>query len=596
MNILEAEDIIKGLPDQSLMEEAQAPSGQVPQFLVVSEIQRRTDMRKRYQDQQQPQGTVTDQIVQEGIMGAMPPQPMMPQAMPPQAMPPQAMPPQQMFGGGIIRLQEGGFLDQQTVSGAGDVRSQIERAIAEGASMADLLTIFKNQPEAIELVKQLVADRQRASVSQYNPLLDEGVSDLDKAFIASERAKDIVADQIGSRFNYFQPPEIVGDMVEGAVNAYRSMPSMDDLVSSFRDMAQEQNPDYSMIAPAGLGISMDDLPSLPEGAGSNTPEMFQSGRDTNTQLASLPDLGQTDVALPARSRGEGIASARESYVPNLPDFQLPQMTEQERRAIRGGVGSVFDLIFGVPERPDYEVAREVATVRPFDQAEAKPGQVDAPKALKDALELAQEGTQDASRKGAGILYEEDGIGALLRGGPKEVQGTSPRQAQAVPDPGKPDALDFSDLIKESKDAAMANALMQLGAGIAGGDLSKGISAAGIAATKGQQDARAMAIRKRLSEYQAGREDQARGEEIDLKREQYGKSLLQTSLSSIPDMIRQKGVELASLRSYLPEDDLQIQAIVQEIKNLTNQYNTLMARAASELNDFSGYRVVSTSGA
>jgi hypothetical protein len=624
MNILEAEDIIKGLPDQSLMQEAQAPSGQVPQFLVVSEIQRRTDMRKRYQDQQQPQGTVTDQIVQEGIMGAMPPQPMMPQAMPPQAMPPQAMPPQQMFGGGIIRLQEGGFLDQQTVSGAGDVRSQIERAIAEGASMADLLTIFKNQPEAIELVKQLVADRQRASVSQYNPLLDEGVSDLDKAFIASERAKDIVADQIGSRFNYFQPPEIVGDMVEGAVNAYRSMPSMDDLVSSFRDMAQEQNPDYSMIAPAGLGISMDDLPSLPEGAGSNipemfqsgrnvnaqlaslpslpegagsnTPEMFQSGRDTNTQLASLPDLGQTDVALPARSRGEGIASARESYVPNLPDFQLPQMTEQERRAIRGGVGSVFDLIFGVPERPDYEVAREVATVRPFDQAEAKPGQVDAPKALKDALELAQEGTQDASRKGAGILYEEDGIGALLRGGPKEVQGTSPRQAQAVPDPGKPDALDFSDLIKESKDAAMANALMQLGAGIAGGDLSKGISAAGIAATKGQQDARAMAIRKRLSEYQAGREDQARGEEIDLKREQYGKSLLQTSLSSIPDMIRQKGVELASLRSYLPEDDLQIQAIVQEIKNLTNQYNTLMARAASELNDFSGYRVVSTSGA
>ena len=47
MNILEVEDIIKGLPDQALQKEAQAPSGQVPQFLVVSEIQRRTDMRKR---------------------------------------------------------------------------------------------------------------------------------------------------------------------------------------------------------------------------------------------------------------------------------------------------------------------------------------------------------------------------------------------------------------------------------------------------------------------------------------------------------------------------------------------------------------------
>jgi hypothetical protein len=60
MNILEIEDIIKGLPDQSLIQEAQAPSGQMPQFLVVSEIQRRADMRKRFQNQQQemPQGTI----------------------------------------------------------------------------------------------------------------------------------------------------------------------------------------------------------------------------------------------------------------------------------------------------------------------------------------------------------------------------------------------------------------------------------------------------------------------------------------------------------------------------------------------------------
>jgi hypothetical protein len=104
MNILEIEDIIKGLPDQSLIQEAQAPSGQMPQFLVVSEIQRRADMRKRFQNQQQemPQGTIADQIVQGGIMAmgnrqpiqSMPPQGMPPQGMPP--MPPQGMPPQGM--------------------------------------------------------------------------------------------------------------------------------------------------------------------------------------------------------------------------------------------------------------------------------------------------------------------------------------------------------------------------------------------------------------------------------------------------------------------------------------------------------------------
>jgi hypothetical protein len=104
MNILEIEDIIKGLPDQSLIQEAQAPSGQMPQFLVVSEIQRRADMRKRFQNQQQemPQGTIADQILQGGIASMGNRQPI--QSMPPQGMPhrechmpqqgmPQGMPP-----------------------------------------------------------------------------------------------------------------------------------------------------------------------------------------------------------------------------------------------------------------------------------------------------------------------------------------------------------------------------------------------------------------------------------------------------------------------------------------------------------------------
>ena len=60
MNILQLDDTIKGLPDEALMQEAQQPSGQVPQFLVISEVQRRSDMRKRHQQQsqEQPQGTL----------------------------------------------------------------------------------------------------------------------------------------------------------------------------------------------------------------------------------------------------------------------------------------------------------------------------------------------------------------------------------------------------------------------------------------------------------------------------------------------------------------------------------------------------------
>jgi len=73
MNILQMEDMVKGMPDEILMREAQMPSGQIPQFLSLSEIQRRKEMRDKLQAP--PQATVADQILQGGIAAAMPQQP-----------------------------------------------------------------------------------------------------------------------------------------------------------------------------------------------------------------------------------------------------------------------------------------------------------------------------------------------------------------------------------------------------------------------------------------------------------------------------------------------------------------------------------------
>tara|TARA_R100001129_G_scaffold29535_1_gene19618 strand:+ start:72 stop:2036 length:1965 start_codon:yes stop_codon:yes gene_type:complete len=107
MNILEIEDMIKGLPDQALQREAQMPSGQLPQFLVVSEIQRRSDMRKRFQERQ-PQGTVKDQVVQEGIAAMAPPEPQMQAAMMGMQQPmPTEQPVMGMFEGGAVRMAAG---------------------------------------------------------------------------------------------------------------------------------------------------------------------------------------------------------------------------------------------------------------------------------------------------------------------------------------------------------------------------------------------------------------------------------------------------------------------------------------------------------
>lgn len=99
MNILQMEDLVKGMPDEMLMQEAQMPSGQIPQFLALSEVQRRKEMRDKFQAP--PQATVADQILQSGIASAMPQQPPQGGMAPPQG-PPMGAPPVMAYGGGMM--------------------------------------------------------------------------------------------------------------------------------------------------------------------------------------------------------------------------------------------------------------------------------------------------------------------------------------------------------------------------------------------------------------------------------------------------------------------------------------------------------------
>ena len=165
MNILEEEDFIKGLPDSVLMEEAQRPTGTLTQYVVMSEIQRRSKMRKEHEAQlaQGPQSTVKDQIIQEGIMGAMPPQmamaPQMAQRMP--NMPPQgiqqAMPTQMMSGGGVVKAFGGMFVPSV------DKEQIVKNVLASNPNptMADFLSAGLDQND----------------VNKYKYLIDPSLSD-----------------------------------------------------------------------------------------------------------------------------------------------------------------------------------------------------------------------------------------------------------------------------------------------------------------------------------------------------------------------------------------------------------------------------------
>ena len=123
MNILDLQDKLKNLSEQQLVREMQMPTGQMPQFLVLSEITRRKKMRDAFAQEQMKDGTTTvaqDVVAAAGMpagfagqmAGAMAPKTDMGMnsgVMPQQsAMPAPAQPVQGMAGGGIVALQEGG--------------------------------------------------------------------------------------------------------------------------------------------------------------------------------------------------------------------------------------------------------------------------------------------------------------------------------------------------------------------------------------------------------------------------------------------------------------------------------------------------------
>ncbi len=113
MNILEQEDMVKGLPDQILIQQARMPTGEIPQFLIVSELDRRQKMRKEFAERV-PEETVAERVISGGIaamnpnrdplmtmaMGAQPPMGQPPMGQPPMGQPPMMPPPVQMYTGG----------------------------------------------------------------------------------------------------------------------------------------------------------------------------------------------------------------------------------------------------------------------------------------------------------------------------------------------------------------------------------------------------------------------------------------------------------------------------------------------------------------
>lgn len=674
MNILDAEDMIKGLPDQALMQQAQMPTGELPQFLVISEIQRRSDMRKRHEArmQEQPQGTVKDQIMREGIAAMMPQQPMgmppqmMPQGMPPQGrpqmppqgMPPQGMPPMGMAAGGIVRMQGGGFLDQYVAGaeagpmpGGSTIRDQLDRLLESGMSYPEILSFvsktFYGRPEVLEyvqskvgrpeptmgsdgvrerrssidtdalisgMVSERVGDRPRMGDVTASDIyggsfalgeIDLGMPTREQAAAADRAAVERIRSQLSPSISGGDIDEAVAGMVSeraprsGGIpslstapqrgaggrpfdfNIDLGMPTREQAIMADRaavaDMRSNLSPSLGSIdasdidrsiagmvserAPRSGGIgrlfgflTSDDKRSGTDlfgtgfgGAEYSSPKPGVESADPISEMLALAQSVQTDASDPRReSKSLAEAGILSGSTPSeiaaqLYDYSRP--TSGARGRPVEGSPSREELIYSTLGE-DYSgfmppvLAGPAARQKFIDEVVAS-GRLDD----RFATDLFGTGFggADYSQVPSSDVYKTAGAGGA------EVQGASPEQAQSLgfdltpeniatidalqalakgsatrkgAESGSSDAviddpmLDLSDIIAQSERMAKANALMQLGAGIAEGSVAKGLSAAGIAATQGMQDARALEMKKRLAEYQAGREDIRRGEEAD----------------------------------------------------------------------------------
>ena len=688
MNLLDAEDMIKSLPDQALMQQAQMPTGEIPQFLVISEIKNRADMRKRYEAQlkEQPQGTVAEQVMREGIAGMMPqqgvtpqmgqqppqvgpqmppqgmppqggPQGMPPQGMPPQGMPPQmppqggpqgmpsqmppqgmppqgmppGMPPMGMAAGGIVRMRNGGLTGMPGENALAGMQAELEAkakvlAATTGRSFNEILeTLVReaqmNMPDYSMVgrtgtgeISDMIAGARSAMGDTYDSVIREAQMNMpDYGMITRAGMGELPSMPSGTR-----PPKAVSSGVDlgalgdidsavgsGIQDVYGMVPSSSstgiaDRISALTDELGITGVDRDAKRRARIEKNLQESEGFRQ----------KPGTESADPLSGMLELAQeayTDASSPQRRRGRqpvvqgdspsGIAQRRRGLQGE------PSLNAFSDTALGRGIGSVSNFLGQAGDYIADDVRRSVAPIRAYEAGRSQRvsdaldeggygagiGQLlrEAPGSVENVLrtaftdfanlppitgaanmldQLVTGSTNDPILLSdiGGFFSGQDEPDPIAQGNKNnsQKQGTGKNRAGNTydflgsPFPTRPDApsgednattdvrraltesadprggqapeaaeraraafdrdtsLDFSDLIEDSKRMARANALMQLGAGIASGDTAKALSAAGTAATKGMQDARTLDMRARLADYQAGREDLRRGEEAE----------------------------------------------------------------------------------
>ena len=525
MNILEQEDIIKGLPDQALQEEAKAPSGQVPQFLVVSEIQRRTDMRKKYQDpnEQKPQGTVADQITQEGIASVQPQQPMQGQQQQGQPMPMRGggMTPfmAKYAGGGVVRMQEGG-MTPQALEQKYPFLSGSEDQILQGLNTVDpndlepIYSMFKSVPK----IEQFIANRASnpaPPLSAVRPELFD--AEMPQPPMSVENVTEprlLTLDGVNTLTPDGQrpyPPNTPSvDMLDQFSNAITEDASrVKNILATLDDSTAEEKEAISNP----VNVNLPKIRTLSE-IGEQAP---QSLKGTGVRLASYQeredakyDPSSFGAMLDGPSRG--FPSRAKSVIgSNLSD--LGSFLSDQFQDVKSSAGSSIDQGFNYLPGGADKVEREREDIGPYslnsgldasqgifpingsEISDLDQARLEKTLALANRQQpMSQKDLQSETLKTFNSLVTDQ---YTSNNNLVDKKATDGADNQGSGDIGVNNSNKAVNLLNNafkldldaSKKEAFAMAMIQLGAGIAKGDLAEGLSNAGVAASGVMESAR-----------------------------------------------------------------------------------------------------------
>lgn len=181
MNMLQVQDALKNASDDQLMREMQNPSGMAPQFLVLSEMKRRKDMRAQAAP---PQGTVAEELLAEGnrVREILPNN----EAEPEYEGEDEEMAAGGLVGlrryaeGGIVRMNAGGFIDGIPFPPNEYDSMTIPPAFTNRPGASDRLPVVRPVARQSEDPRLRIAERELQSRFRADPTMRSNTAIIDQ--------------------------------------------------------------------------------------------------------------------------------------------------------------------------------------------------------------------------------------------------------------------------------------------------------------------------------------------------------------------------------------------------------------------------------